>query len=208
MKPELDHFVSVVGPRRHGALRARVAQCGRTARFALLAVATAGGFGLFSGAAAQAQELYTFTVGVLGGVGGSPDTESSTFDRRSLQLNLQLETDARTQVGIRVGQIELGDSNEQLNGLFEPKLQFVSIGGEYRTRQSYYDSGIFIALGGYRLEGAGGSSQTAAGLSAGATGEFSFNRHFGVLAEIAAHYSDLDDLQYFATAQIGLAFHF
>lgn len=202
MKPELDHLVSVVvssiGPRRHGACR-----------FALLAAAFVGGFGLFGGTALQAQELYTFTVGVLGGVGGSPDTESTSFDRQSVQLNLQFETDPRTQVGIRVGQIDLTDQGERLNGLFEPKLQYVSIGGEYRTRQSYYDSGIFIALGGYRLlEGSGGSSQTAAGLSAGATGEFTFNRHVGVIAEIAAHYADLDDLQYFGTAQIGLAFHF
>jgi len=195
LKPELDHLVSVI-------------RAGRIARFALLAATLVGGFGVFGGPAAQAQELYTFTVGVLGGIGGSPDTESAAFDRQSLQLNLQFETDARTQVGVRIGQIDLADKGERLNGLAEPKLQFVSIGGEYRTRQSYYDSGIFIALGGYRLEGSGGSSQTAAGLSAGATGEFTFNRHFGVVAEIAGHYSDLDDLQYFGTAQIGLAFHF
>jgi hypothetical protein len=194
LKPELDHLVSIV-------------RVGRIARFALLA-ASVGGFGLFGGAPLQAQELYTFTVGVLGGVAGSPDTPSTSFDRQSLQVNLQFETDARTQVGIRVGQVELTDKGERLNGLFEPKLQYVSIGGEYRTRQSYYDSGIFIALGGYRLEGSGGSSKTAAGLSAGATGEFTFNRHVGVIAEIAAHYADLDDLQYFGSAQIGLAFHF
>jgi len=197
LKPELDHLVSVVGPRRHGAFR-----------FALLAAALVGGFGLFGGTALKAQELYTFTVGVLGGVAGSPDTESTSFDRQSVQVNLQFETDPRTQVGIRVGQIDLADQGERINGLFEPKLQYVSIGGEYRTRQSYYDSGIFISLGGYRLEGSGGSSQTAAGLSAGATGEFTFNRHVGVIAEIAAHYADLDDLQYFGTAQIGVAFHF
>ncbi len=195
MKPELDHLGSIAGRRRQG---------GRIARFALLAALLAGGFG----GRAEAQELYTFTVGVLGGVAGSPDTESTSFDRRSLQLNLQFENDPRTQVGLRVGQIDLADEGETINGLFEPTVKYVSIGGEYRTRQSYYDSGIFIALGGYRLEGAGGENQTAAGLSAGATGEFTFNRHFGVLAEIAAHYSDLDDLQYFATAQIGLAFHF
>jgi hypothetical protein len=180
-------------------------RAGRIARFALLAALLAGGFGARG---LHAQELYTFTVGVMGGIGGSPDTASSSFDRRSLQVNLQFETDPRTQVGIRVGQIDLADGGERINGLFEPKLQYVSVGGEYRTRQSYYDSGIFIALGGYRLEGSGGSSQTAAGVSAGATGEFNFNRHFGVIAEIAGHYADLDDLQYFGTAQIGLAFHF
>ncbi|MEP7011157.1 MAG: hypothetical protein ABJC13_12605 [Acidobacteriota bacterium] len=193
MKPELDHSVSVV-------------RVGRIARFARLAAVLAG-FGL-GATALQAQELYTFTVGVLGGIAGSPDTQSTSFDRQSLQLNLQFETDARTQVGIRVGQVDLTGQGERLNGLFEPKLQYVTIGGEYRTRQSYYDSGIFISLGGYRLEGSGGSSKTAAGLSAGATGEFTFNRHFGVIAEVAVHYADLDDLQYFGSGQIGLAFHF
>lgn len=201
MKPELDHLGSIVGPRAQGIRSARV---GRIARFALLAALLAGGFG----GSLQAQELYTFTVGVLGGVAGSPDTESSSFDRRSVQLNLQFETDPRTQVGIRVGQIDIADDGEFLNDLFEPTIKYVSIGGEYRTRQSYYDSGVFIALGGYRLEGSGGSSQSAAGLSAGATGEFTFNRHFGVLAEIAGHYADLDELQYFGTVQIGVAFHF
>ncbi len=203
MKPELDHLGSIVGP--HGARSARV---GRVARCALFAAALVAGLSGGFGGTLHAQELYTFTVGVLGGVAGSPDTESTSFDRRSVQLNLQFETDPRTQVGIRVGQIDLAGDGERINDLFEPTLQYVSIGGEYRTRQSYYDSGIFIALGGYRLEESGGSSQTAAGLSAGATGEFTFNRHFGVLAEIAAHYADLDELQYFGTVQIGLAFHF
>jgi hypothetical protein len=202
LKPALDHLVSLV-PVARPQVRA-----GRRTRFALLAAALVAGFGLFGGTALQAQELYTFTVGVLGGIAGSPDTDSTSFDRQSVQVNLQFETDARTQVGVRIGQIDLTDEGERLDGLFEPRLQYASIGGEYRTRQSYYDSGIFIALGGYRLEGSGGSSKTAAGLSAGATGEFTFNRHFGVIAEIAAHYADLDELQYFGTAQIGLAFHF
>ncbi len=163
---------------------------------------------LCCGTRAEAQELYTFTAGVLGGLGGSPDAPSTSFDHQSLQINLQFLTDTRTQVGIRFGQLDLSGNGDRIGDLFEPELKFVSIGGEYRTRQSYYDSGIFIALGGYRLEGAGGESKTSAGLSAGATGEFSFNRHFGIIAEVAAHYADLDEVQYFGTVQVGVAVHF
>ncbi len=201
MKPELGHSV----PAAFAVIAGRI---GRSLRTALIVAALVAGWSALSGARAEAQELYTFTVGVLGGFGGSPDTDSSSFDRQTVQLNLLFETDARTQVGIRIGQSELTDTGERLNGLFEPKLQYVTVGGEYRTRQSYYDSGVFVALGGYRLEGSGGSSKTAAGISVGATGEFTFNRHFGVVGEIAGHYADLDDLQYFASAQVGLAVHF
>ncbi len=204
MKPQLTHFSSIADQSRQGVSGARSA--GRF--FGMFPRATVLVAALFAASGAQAQELYTFTVGVLGGIGGSPDAPHTGFDRQSLQLNLQFQTDTRTQVGLRFGQIDLADRGERISGLFEPTLQYVTVGGEYRSRQTYYDSGIFIALGGYRLDGSGGSTQNSLGVSAGATGEFAFNRRFGVVAEIAGHYADLDEVQYFGTAQIGLVFHF
>lgn len=162
-----------------------------------------------AGGAARAQELYTFTVGAMGGVGGSPDdAQAGGYDHKSLQLNFQFATDPRTQVGLRYGQLDLTGAGERIGAFFEPQLKYLSIGGEYRTQLSYYDSGLFAALGAYRLEGGGAKTQTAIGLSVGATGEFQINRHFGVIAEIAGHYADLDQLQLFATVHAGLAVHF
>ena len=91
-------------------------------------------------------------------------------------------------------------------------MTYATIGGEYRTPETFFDSGIYIALGGYRLEGTGLSgedeSETSWGLAIGATGEMPLKQWLGLQLEISGHYIDFEDAQFFAMAHGGVVFHF
>jgi hypothetical protein len=166
---------------------------------------------LLSPAIAGAQELYTYSVGLLGGIGGSPDVdEGDGFGNTGFQVNLDMVTEPTTHVGFRLGRLAL-DSDERFGSLEEAELSYVTVGGEYRFPQSYYESGLYIGLGGYRLDGTRGSQdeeETAAGLSLGVTGEFKVNRWLGALVELSGHYVDFDEAQLFGMAHAGLVVHF
>jgi hypothetical protein len=161
--------------------------------------------------AARAQEMYTFTAGLLGGIGGSLDAEpGDDLGNTGFQLNLTMVTEPRTHVGFRLGQLSL-DGEERFGSLTEAELSYVTVAGEYRFPQSYYESGLYIGLGGYRLEGSRGSQDeqdTAIGLNLGVTGEFRVTQWLGVLIELSGHYADLDDAQFFAMGHGGIAIHF
>ena len=162
--------------------------------------------------AASAQELYNYTIGALGGIGGSVDVDrGDDLGNTGYQLNLTMITEPRTHVGFRLGKLGL-DSEEFFGSLRDAELSYVTIAGEYRFRQSYYESGVYLGLGGYRLEGIGAddedTSDTSIGLAVGVTGEFKVNRWLGVLVEISGHWADFDEAQIFAMAHGGLAVHF
>ena len=162
--------------------------------------------------AAQAQENYTYSVGLLGGLGGSPDPDRGDgFEHTGLQLNLGLVTEPRTHIGLRVGQLAL-DSDELFGSLSGADLTYVTLGGEYRYNEGWYESGVYVALGGSRIQGdrADGraESDTAVGAALGFTGEFQVNRWLGVLVELSGHYADLDEAQVFGMAHAGLSIRF
>jgi hypothetical protein len=161
--------------------------------------------------AARAQELYTFTAGLLGGIGGSLDADpGDDLGNTGFQLNLTMVTEPRTHVGFRLGQLSL-DSEENFGSLSEAELSYVTVAGEYRFPQSYYESGLYIGLGGYRLEGNRGSQDeqdTAIGLNLGVTGEFRVTQWLGVLIELSGHYADLDEAQLFGMGHAGINIHF
>jgi hypothetical protein len=168
--------------------------------------------GLPSAARAQQDELYTFTVSVLGGLGGSVDAEpGDSFSNTGLQLNLTMVTEPQTHVGFRFGQLAL-DDDEFFGSLTDADLTYVTLGGEYRFSEGFYDSGVYVGLGGYRLEGTSFSGEdeedTALGLTIGVTGEFPVNRWLAVLVELSGHYADLEEAQIFAMGHAGLAIHF
>lgn len=168
--------------------------------------------GLPTAASAQQNELYTFTVGVLGGLGGSIDAEpGDSLSNTGLQLNLTMVTESQTHVGFRLGQLAL-DDDEVFGSLTDADLSYVTLGGEYRFSEGFYESGIYIGLGGYRLEGTSFSGQdeqdTAIGLTIGLTGEFPINQWLGVLVELSGHYADLEEAQIFAMGHAGVAIHF
>jgi hypothetical protein len=163
-------------------------------------------------AVAGAQELYTYTVGVFGGLGGSLDADpGDSVTNTGYQVNLGLVTQARTHLVLRTGRLAL-DEDELFGSLRDAELIYATIGGEYRSRQDVYESGMYIALGGYRLEGttaAGSDSrETSLGLTIGVTGELPIRRWLGLQAEISGHYIDFDESQIFAMGHAGLTFHF
>ena len=184
---------------------------GKAAGLALLVAL----FALAHAAPAHAAEPYVFSVGLLGGVGGPLDADDPDpgTSQRSFELQANLVTEPRTLLGLRLGRIEFDDA-DQLGTFHAPELEYVTISGEYRFYKNWYDSGIFLGLGGYRLSGnardfGGGShEETAVGLTAGVTGEFEITQHFALLGELTGHYVDLDENNIFATAMGGFSLRF
>jgi hypothetical protein len=164
------------------------------------------------GSAGAQSELYTFTVAPLGGIGGSLDAEpGDSLTNTGFQLNLAMVTEPRTHVVLRLGNLAL-DDDELFGSLRDADLSYATIGGEYRFRQTYYTSGVYLALGGYRLEGirpdGRDEEETAPGLALGITGEFAINRWLAFLVELSGHYVDFDEAQVFGMGHAGLAVHF
>jgi hypothetical protein len=164
-------------------------------------------------AAVGAQEQYTFTVGLLGGLGGSLDAEvGDSLENTGYQLNATMVTESRTHVGLRAGRLGLDDQG-LFGALSSAELTYATLGGEYRFRQSYNESGFYLGIGGYRLEGVDAlgkdSDKTSLGLAVGVTGEFPIRRWIGLLFELSGHYViDFDEAQFFALGQGGVAIHF
>ena len=162
------------------------------------------------GLAAQ-QEIYTFSAGLLGSIGGSPDAEpGDALDNLGFQLNLSMVASPANHLVLRVGRLAL-DSDDVFENLVDADLTYATIGGEYRYRHGYYDSGLYLALGGYSLDGDaifGEDDETAIGLALGATGDFGINPWLSVVAEVSGHYADFDAAQFFVMANVGLAVHF
>lgn len=162
-------------------------------------------------AAGRAQELYNYAVDVLGTLGGSPDADpGSSLTNTGYQLNLLLVTEPRTLVGLRAGQLSL-DKDGLFNDLRDAKLSYATLGGEYRARQVSFESGVFLGIGGYRLEGTAPTrsfSNSSWGLSAGVSSEFYVTRRVGILLELSGHYTDLKDIQFFVMGHGGVAVHF
>ena len=158
-------------------------------------------------APAAAVEPYLVSVAVLGGLGGPLDAEEPDpgLDHQSLQVDVGLLTEARTLAVLRLGQIEI---DEPLGLLAEPTLEYVTLSGEYRFYKGWYDSGIFLGLGGYRLEGEGSDSETSIGLTAGVTGDLEVTRWLSVVAELSAHWADLESSQLWGMGHAGLAVKF
>ncbi|MGD2115093.1 MAG: hypothetical protein PVG07_08570 [Acidobacteriota bacterium] len=158
-------------------------------------------------------ENYTFTAGVLGTLGGSQDADpGDELDNTGFQINLGAVTQPANHLVVRLGNLGL-DSAEQFVNLTDADLTYATIGGEYRYRHSYYDSGLYLALGAYRLEGddaftGADADETSLGLSAGATGEFPITPRFSVQAELSGHFVDFDAAQVFVIGGVGVVVHF
>jgi len=163
-------------------------------------------------AVAQAQDTYNFTASLAGGLAGSTDAEPGDgLDNPALQVGFNLVTEPRTRLAFRLGRFDL-DSDQRFGSLRDAELTYVTVAGEYRLRESFYESGVFLGLGAYRLEGTplfgGEGEQTAAGLNLGVLGEFEITRRFSFLLELSGHYVDLDEANLFALGLAGVSFHF
>ena len=164
-------------------------------------------------AMARAESSYLYGVSAFLGIGGSSDaTPDAGFTNSTYQLGFSLNTEPRGRLGVRVGKLDL-DGEGRLGDLLGAQLTYANVGGEYRYRTAYYDSGLYLGLGGYQLEGRDyldGTSRddTSIGGVLGLTGEFTINRRWSVLVEISGHYADLDFAQVFVMGHIGVGFYF
>lgn len=158
-----------------------------------------------------AQELHSFAIGVFGGIGGSFDVEPDAgLENDALQLSFSMVTSSRTLFVARLGELDFASEGFAL--FPQADLTYLTLGGEYRSRRSFYDSGLYFALGGYRLEGitaAGFNDEdTALGLAIGSTADFPINRWLSIQAELSGHFTDLDDAQFFGMLHLGATVKF
>ena len=171
--------------------------------------------GLLVAVPAQAADPDLLSVAVLGGIGGPLDADPPDpgFSHQSLEFQLGIVTEPRTLLQVRLGRIDF-KSDDQLGDFFDPQLEYATISGEYRFYRNWYDSGIFLGLGGYRLSGSAGGptgsedDHTAVGVTAGVTGEFEITRRFALLGQLSGHYVDFEESPLFANALAGVAIKF
>lgn len=162
--------------------------------------------------AADQQESYSFTLGLLGGAGGSLDAEPDPgLGQSSYMLMAGMITEPRTMVAVRAGRLKI-DGDEGFEQYATAELEYVNIAGEYRFRQSYYDYGVYLGIGYYSLSGdlpfGGTDSESDLGVALGFTGDFDITRYLSVVGEISVHYAFLDSAAIYGMANIGLAVHF
>lgn len=182
------------------------------ASLALSVLALAAVCALAAPGAAQATEPYTFTLLLQGSLGG-PLQESggrdSGLDNAGFQLGLSIVSKGDVHVGGRVGSIDFDDG---LGGLRDASLDYVNIGGEYRFTEGFYESGVYVGLGNYEVEGTdvfgGVQSESSIGLALGVTGEFELTTRIGLALELTGHFTDLATEELFVTGHAGLAIHF
>lgn len=144
-----------------------------------------------------------FTIGLLGGIGGVEDTG---FDQTNVQAFFGFEMSPKTIFAVRVGQMMLDGEEGDLG---EGDLSWATLSTEYRLPAGFYDSGLFIGLGYYRVQSDDGFvDDSAFGLNLGVTGDIPVSKHLSVMVELSGHYADLDESQLLLMGQVGLAVHF
>lgn len=157
-----------------------------------------------------------FSLGLLGGVGGSPDSES--YSGASFQVVAAWEWRLRTLAQLRIGQIDL-DLTTDVGGVeIGADLTFIGLSTEYRYHVDYYDAGYIIGIGLYNLETdaafvpgvgvLGATDDDAVGIHLGVSGQFRLGTRWSIPVELMGHYADFDAAQVFITAQAGLAIRF
>lgn len=163
-------------------------------------------------AALEAQES-TWTLSALGGLGAAIDEGGSAGF--GLQVGGALVVDRQTNIWLRLGSVGF-DTGDDAGALDDAGATYVNIGGEYQFFEGYYDSGVFLGLGAYNVDGtrigavgpARDVDDTVLGLVLGVSGEFKVTPKFAFLVEVAGHVLDSDDAQVLATAHAGVAWHF
>ena len=161
-------------------------------------------------AAARAQEDQPLEATVLFGMGGSYDEDQAGLTNSGYQVGLSLGIARRTKVGVRIGEIGY-DTGDLIATVSSPTFSYVSVGGEYTFAERYYESGVYIALGAYKLEGFQGGQpfdDSTLGVALGVTGEFEITRRLGLVIEGATHLADFGPARYFVTFYGGLGYHF
>jgi hypothetical protein len=157
---------------------------------------------------AAEDSVYSFNI--WGGLGGPIDQENAGLSNSSYQLGFSVQPEDQLLVGLRVGQIDM--SGESIGDLFDPTIDYATVVGEYRFTESFYESGLFIGLGLYRLDGVqlvGGSvTDESVGLVLGISGEFVLTDRVGFLLEASGHFVRFDSVDTLVMGHAGFAIHF
>jgi hypothetical protein len=161
-------------------------------------------------APARAVEGYTYTAGLFGGLGGALDADDSDLDHGSFQLLGGMFTEPRTMLVARLGRLGFA-ADSRVSGLAGADLTYLTLAGEYRFQESLYDSGLFLGLGGYRLEGddltGDDREKTTFGLTFGVTGDFPLTRWLSLQLELSGHWADFEGDQVFGMGHGGVVVH-
>jgi len=169
--------------------------------FALLA------FALPTTASAEGA-VYSFNI--WAGVGGPLDEDDLGLSNSSFQLGFTVQPEDQLLVGLRVGELDL--SGGLVGDSIDTSLDYATVVGEYRFTESFYESGLYIGLGVYSLDGlrlvSGSYSEESVGLVLGMSGEFILSDRVGFLLEISGHATNLDTVDTVAMGHAGLAIHF
>ncbi len=170
-----------------------------------------------------AQSSSRYTAGLMLGFGGTTASEpsSTTVDEVFLiddqfdlgfQLLFNMEVRRGVLFGVRLGQLDVEVANNALAALdaaVDSELTYVTAGGEYRFSDGQYQSGLFMGLGYYSVDGQDVfDDDSGLGLTFGTAGDFRVNDRWSILIEFSGHYADIDAAQFFFMGHAGVAFHF
>lgn len=161
---------------------------------------------------AASQENYTVQFSLLGGLGGAFDlSPDAGLDNDVREIAAAFVSDYKTLVGVRAGRMSF-DGEQGFGGLAQADLDYLVVAGEYRYPATYYDVGVFLGLGGYRVDGRDAfdeeSRDEALGISFGVTGQFRIVRHLSLVGVLEGHYAFFDEANFFGAGLVGLAIHF
>lgn len=160
--------------------------------------------------ATVAAEDYVYNVNLWGGLGGSLDDDDAGLSNSTYQLGFTVQPEEQLLVGLRVGELDL--SGGVVGGSLDTSLDYVTVVGEYRFTETFYESGLFIGLGAYSLDGVLALGETftedSVGLVLGISGEFVLNARVGFIVEFSGHLTNLDTVDSVVMGHAGFSFHF
>lgn len=153
----------------------------------------------------------TYGVSLMGGLGGSIDEDDAGVDNAVFQLGASVMTEGTVRVGIRLGQFQFA-SEDTLGDLLDPGLTYLTAAGEYTFGETTYQSGLFVGIGLYDLDGVSrltgdDLSSTEIGFTAGATGEFDVSGRLSFIAELTGHVLPGGEAQFFAAGLVGFRYY-
>ncbi len=171
----------------------------------------------------SAQTTSRYTAGAMLGFGGATASGSSGStiddvylldDRFDLGYQLFFDMEVRKGVlfGVRLGQMDVEIASASLlafGSSVDSELTYLTLSGEYRLSASTYQSGLFLGLGYYSVDGQSVfDDDTGLGLTLGTTGEFRLTDRWSIMVEFSGHYADIEYSQFFIMGHAGLAIHF
>jgi hypothetical protein len=156
-------------------------------------------------AAAQNRYARTLMVGLMAGLGGSTGGEPDAgFDNLTWQAVFTMDIEKDVRWGAHLGQLGL-DPDDGIHA--ETDLTYLTFYGEYLRSGPFYESGLYLGLGFYDLDGRR-VDESSLGFNAGVTAGFELSERLLLLLDLSMHYADLNHTQVFGMVHVGLGYRF